>query len=122
MVLVDRSNRVLITSAVFLGLATVFVALRCISKFAIRRRADVDDWVTILAWVSIPFYAPIASPLASHVHPPPIPTISDRTICNHWRLLCRLCAHSIGDKGVTSSRPPAVIPCCLENASPRRRS
>lgn len=58
--LVDRSNRVLITSAVFVSLATVFVALRCISKFAIRRRADVDDWVTIVAWVSVTSHASIA--------------------------------------------------------------
>lgn len=47
----DRSTDVLVTSAVFLGAATLFVGLRCISKFGIRKRADSDDWVTILAWV-----------------------------------------------------------------------
>lgn len=48
----DRSGNILVTSAVFLGIATVFVVLRCISKFGIRRRTDPDDFITILAWVS----------------------------------------------------------------------
>jgi hypothetical protein len=48
----SRSMNVLITSIVFLGVATVFVVMRSVSKFGIRKRADVDDGVIILAWVS----------------------------------------------------------------------
>lgn len=53
MPLPDRSGNVLVVSAVFLGIATLFTALRCISKFGIRKRVDTDDLVTILAWVSL---------------------------------------------------------------------
>ncbi|KAL7420448.1 hypothetical protein Q5752_004398 [Cryptotrichosporon argae] len=46
----DRAAPVLIVAAVFLALATVFTALRCVSKWAIRRRATADDAVAVLAW------------------------------------------------------------------------
>lgn len=119
--LVDRSSRVLITSAVFVSLATVFVALRCISKFAIRRRADVDDWVTIVAWVSVTSHC---QPFASHVHPPPIPTISDRTISNlsSFCLLAGCLPTRYATKGVTRLSPAGRHSFCLENASRSRRS
>jgi hypothetical protein len=62
----DRSHTVLITSAVFLAIATVFVVMRCVSKFGIRKRADVDDGVIILAWVSkLPGRAALAQPPTS---------------------------------------------------------
>ncbi|BEJ14309.1 hypothetical protein CspHIS471_0400760 [Cutaneotrichosporon sp. HIS471] len=51
MPLADRSGSVLVVSAIFLGIATLFTVLRCISKFGIRKRVDTDDLVTILAWL-----------------------------------------------------------------------
>lgn len=56
----DRSGSVLVVSAIFLAFATLFTALRCVSKFGIRKRVDTDDLVTILAWVSHPSH-PIPS-------------------------------------------------------------
>ncbi|KAL1406748.1 hypothetical protein Q8F55_006152 [Vanrija albida] len=47
----NRSPAVLIVTSVFLAIATIFVSLRCVSKFYIRKRADWDDWVTLLAWL-----------------------------------------------------------------------
>lgn len=49
----SRSQKVLVTSAIFLAIATVFIVMRSISKFGIRKRADIDDGVILLAWVSV---------------------------------------------------------------------
>lgn len=39
-------------TCVLLVLSTFFVICRLVSKWGIKKRANGDDWATILAWVS----------------------------------------------------------------------
>lgn len=41
----------LVISAVFLGLATVFVALRFVSRIFVTRKVALSDYVMLAAWV-----------------------------------------------------------------------
>jgi hypothetical protein len=41
----------LVISAVFLGLATVFVALRFVSRIFVTRKIALSDYVMLAAWV-----------------------------------------------------------------------
>ncbi|KAL4937961.1 hypothetical protein BDV06DRAFT_201999 [Aspergillus oleicola] len=47
----DRRPEVLVVSIVFFLLATIFVALRCVSRICIVRRLSLGDYLMLLAWV-----------------------------------------------------------------------
>lgn len=47
----DRRPEVLVVSIVFFLIATVFVALRFVSRVYIVRRLSLHDYVMLLAWV-----------------------------------------------------------------------
>jgi hypothetical protein len=50
----DRGPTVFTVTLVLSILATVFVALRLVSKWYIVKRSNSDDVFTIIAWVSVP--------------------------------------------------------------------
>lgn len=52
----DRRPEVLVVSIVFFLIATVFVALRFVSRIFIVRRLSLHDYVMLVAWVSRPSY------------------------------------------------------------------
>jgi len=48
-----RGPAVLVVTAIMIILATIFVALRMISRSLIVRRVTLDDYFMVLAWVSL---------------------------------------------------------------------
>jgi len=48
----SNSQVVFVVTTTTFVLASVFVAARIVSRFAILRSRAVDDWVMIVAWVS----------------------------------------------------------------------
>lgn len=49
----NRGPAVLIVTVVVLSITTVFTALRLISRFGVVKRVRSDDYMIILAWVSL---------------------------------------------------------------------
>jgi hypothetical protein len=47
----DRGPTVFVVSLILIILATVFVILRIISKWGVTRKANADDYFTIVAWL-----------------------------------------------------------------------
>lgn len=47
-----RAPAVLITTVIMLVLATIFVALRMVSRIGIVKKITADDYFMLLAWVS----------------------------------------------------------------------
>lgn len=47
----DRRPEVLVVSVIFFALATVFVALRFVSRIFVVRRVGLHDYLMLLAWV-----------------------------------------------------------------------
>jgi hypothetical protein len=47
----DRRPEVLVVSIIFFALATVFVALRFVSRIFVVRRVGLHDYLMLLAWV-----------------------------------------------------------------------
>jgi hypothetical protein len=54
----DRRPEVLVVSIVFFVLATVFVALRFVSRIWIVRRLALHDYLMLLAWVCLQQFNP----------------------------------------------------------------
>jgi len=48
-----RGPAVLVVTAIMIILATIFVALRMISRSLIVRRVTLDDYFMVLAWVRL---------------------------------------------------------------------
>jgi len=48
----DRGPVVFIVCLVVVCLATVFTALRLISKWGVTKKSNADDWLVLVAWVS----------------------------------------------------------------------
>jgi hypothetical protein len=49
----SRGEAVFVVTTTTFVLASVFVAARLVSRFAILRSQTTDDWVMVVAWVSI---------------------------------------------------------------------
>lgn len=47
----DRGTQSLLTSIVFSGLATIFILIRCISRFLIVKTPGTEDYLIIFALV-----------------------------------------------------------------------
>jgi hypothetical protein len=47
----DRGPTVFVVTLILIILATVFVILRLISKWGVTRKANADDYCTIVAWL-----------------------------------------------------------------------
>jgi hypothetical protein len=51
--LATRGTSVLAVTIIFLVLATIFVALRVVSRVGIVKKVGLDDYVMLLAWVCL---------------------------------------------------------------------
>ena len=48
----DRGPVVFVVCLIVVCLATVFTALRLISKWGVTKKSNADDWLVLVAWVS----------------------------------------------------------------------
>lgn len=58
----DRRPEVLVVSIIFFALATVFVALRFVSRIFVVRRVGLHDYLMLLAWVCRALFEAFRSP------------------------------------------------------------